>query len=115
MQSLQFQRFSRRHLPWLLWLVLLLPLAQTAATWHMLSHAQPDPLEDGSGGKAIHLANCDLCLSAAALIGGAPLTQSPVAPALIERHEAPLAALRDGLSTPTPLAYNSRAPPLLLH
>ena len=32
----------RRHLVWLLWLALLLPVAQAAASWHALSHALPD-------------------------------------------------------------------------
>jgi len=107
--------FSRRHFMWLLWLVLLLPLAQTAATWHMLSHVKSEQLDAGDGQKAIHQVHCDLCLNAAALIGGAPLATTPTLPQTLGHFEAPHTALPDIFTTPAALAYDSRAPPSPLH
>ncbi len=107
--------FSHRHLVWLLWLVLLLPLAQTAATWHVLSHLNSDPVVEGDGQKAIHQGHCDLCLSAAALIGGAPLASSPRLPQADEFQEAAVADLRDIFLLAPSRAYDSRAPPFILH
>lgn len=61
----------RRNLRgWLLWLALLLPLAQAMAGAHALSHAGGDRA-DG----LVHLTHCDLCLTAANLGSGAPATQ----------------------------------------
>ena len=54
----------RRRFMWLLWLVLLLPLAQTAATLHLLSHATADLAgESGTidGKLAIDLVPSAIC------------------------------------------------------
>ena len=56
----------QRHLAWLVCLALLLPMAQAAATWHLLSHAGRDAIHDASGGEArgtpsAHKAPCELC------------------------------------------------------
>lgn len=111
MHPTQSTLFSRRHLVWLLWLVLLLPMAQTAATWHVLSHVNSEQREDTDGQKAIHQGHCDLCLSAAAVIGGVPLASSAPLPATKVTHEVAGADLRGtGLSTAA-RAYDSRAPP----
>ena len=106
--------YSRRHLVWLLWLVLLLPMAQTAATWHVLSHVNSEQREDTDGQKAIHQGHCDLCLSAAALIGGSPLASSTPLPALEALHEVALAGLHGVILAAAPRAYDSRAPPFSL-
>jgi hypothetical protein len=111
MHSMQLRRFSRHHLLWLV-LLLLLPLAQGAASWHVLSHTQSNQLAESSDSKAIHLNHCDLCLSAAALIGGAPLAESMQLPTSGTPQAAPLAVRRDSVLTPPALAYDSRAPPL---
>jgi hypothetical protein len=111
MHALRRKTFSQRHLAWLLCLVLLLPMAQTAATWHLLSHAQWDPADAGTGKQANHLGQCDLCLSAAALIGGAPLVSSPHRPQDGVFHEVHGADLRGIVWLATTPAYNSRAPP----
>ena len=104
---------SQRHLGWLLWLVLLLPIAQTAASWHLASHAGTQQTED-LGQQALDQDRCELCVSAAAVLGGAPLrstdpwlTNRALAQVLrFDPHSAPvLAPVR---------AYNSRAPPLSL-
>ena len=45
---------------WLLWLALLLPIAQAMAGVHALSH-----IDDRQGEGIAHLVHCDLCLTAA--------------------------------------------------
>jgi hypothetical protein len=70
MQALRPTLSPRRRLVWLLWLLLLLPLAQTAANLHVLSHAASDLTGGNASGDrkpAIDHAHCDLCLMAAAL------------------------------------------------
>jgi hypothetical protein len=111
MHPTQHTLFSRRHLVWLLWLVLLLPMAQTAATWHVLSHVNSEQREDTDGQKAIHQGHCDLCLSAAALVGGAPVASSPALPAVKVMHELTVADVRSISLSTAPRAYDSRAPP----
>lgn len=113
MLTTRLSTVSHRHLVWLLWLVLLLPIAQTAATWHVLSHVHSSQADDGK--QAIHQDHCDLCLSATALIGGAPLLSSPHLPLARGLHEAPLVELRGIRLTAPALAYDSRAPPFPLH
>ena len=115
MHTTRLNTFTHRHLVWLLWLVLLLPMAQTAATWHVLSHLQSEQADENSSKQAIHQDHCALCLSAAALIGGAPLVSAPhFLPARV-LHEAALAPLRGVLLTVATSAYDSRAPPFPLH
>jgi hypothetical protein len=73
---------------WLLWLALLLPLAQAMAGVHALSHVRGERSDDGIA----HLVHCDLCLTAADLGTGAP-TAAPVAFATgTATHAAPLVA-----------------------
>ena len=74
MQTLRSVPSPHRRFVWLLWLVLLLPLAQTTANLHVLSHATAELAgETGRADRqqAIDHAHCDLCLMAAALIGAA--------------------------------------------
>lgn len=115
MHTTRLNTFSHRRLGWLLWLVLLLPMAQTAATWHVLSHLHSEQADEDAGKQAIHQDRCDLCLSAAALIGGVPLLSAPHLPTASGLSEAPLDALRGILLTAPTRAYDSRAPPFLLH
>lgn len=92
---------------WLLWLALLLPIAQAMAGVHALSHATGERLGDSIG----HLVHCDLCLTAADLGTGAPAAE-PAAPAAgVALHAAPLvahAAARQATRLGLPPA---RAPP----
>ncbi len=111
MQTLRRNMFSQRHLAWLLWLALLLPLAQSAATWHLLSHVRADQVDTDGGKPAIHLSQCDLCLSAAALAGGAPLRSTPHLPQAMALREAPVVDSRGIVWLATTPAYHSRAPP----
>ena len=115
MFTTRLSTFSQRHFVWLLWLVLLLPMGQTTATWHVLSHVHSSQATEGDGQQGIHQDHCDLCLSAATLIGGAPLAYLPDAPLATRRVEAPLVALYGLFSTTPTKAYNSRAPPFSTH
>jgi hypothetical protein len=99
---------------WLLWLALLLPMGQSAASWHALSHTRVDS-SDADGKQALHQAHCDLCLTAAAVSGGAMPSQAPALPHLSARHAAPQAAAGSVWLALPALAYLSRAPPRFLH
>lgn len=114
MRPRRFHSVPPRRLAWLLWLVLLLPLAQSAAAWHAVSHsATGAPAQDGK--RALHPVHCDLCLAAAALGGGALPTapQGLVHPAAC--HQAPRASPGSPWLPPFTRAYHSRAPPLAPH
>jgi hypothetical protein len=115
MQTAARNTFAQRHLAWLLWLVLLLPLAQTAASWHLLSHLPSGQPAQGEDPQAIHADDCSLCSSAAALIGGVPLATAPMVPQAIARFNAPSVTVHGLFPTPAALAYDSRAPPSPLH
>ncbi len=117
MRTRQANSFSRRHFAWLLWLVLLVPLGQTAATWHLLSHVLASETADNKddGNQAIHLDRCDLDLSAATVIGGAPLITGPDMPRATACIDAPLLALHGVFSTAFARAYDSQAPPFSTH
>ena len=91
---------------WLLWLALLLPIAQAMAGVHALSHVG-DNRDDGIA----HLVHCDLCLTAADLAGGAPAAESgppPACHAVQVVASAPLTAVAERDAAWRPPA---RAPP----
>ena len=115
MFTTRLSTFSQRRFVWLLWLVLLLPMGQTVATWHVLSHVHSSQAAEDDGQQGIHQNHCDLCLSAATLIGGAPLAYVPDAHQASGRVEVPLVALHGIFSTAPARAYNSRAPPFSTH
>lgn len=101
---------SPHGLAWLFWLALLLPLAQSAAAWHGYTHVERAEAghADGHPPQAGH---CDLCLSAAAVTGGALPGGAFATSALATPHDRP-GDSADGVwqAPPTP-AYLSRAPP----
>jgi hypothetical protein len=100
-----------RRFAWLLWLGLLLPVAQAAAMCHSVSHIRAAISGEPDDKGAPHAGHCDLCLTAASIAGGALIGTPPVfvPPAL--RHEAPLtSAATVWLALPI-CAYRSRAPP----
>lgn len=97
-------RWSRK---WLLWLALLLPLAQAMAGAHALSHATGERPGEGLA----HLVHCDLCLTAADLGSGAPAAEPARALAGDAVHAAPLLA-RGGAPRAVSLGLPpARAPP----
>ena len=117
MLTMRSPLLRRPGFAWVLWLALLLPLAQASAAWHAVTHvgaalgdAERDV--DIAAKQAPHLAHCDLCLTAAG-IGGAAFAGAPTPtphPAL--RHQAPQRAFAGVWAAPAPRAYRSRAPPL---
>lgn len=70
---------------WLFWLALILPIAQAMAGAHAFSHVG-DRQDDG----IVHLVDCDLCLTAAHLAGGAPAAAPASLPAGQATHAVPL-------------------------
>ncbi len=98
--------FRRAARGWLLWLALILPIAQAMAGVHALSHAG----ERGDDGL-VHLVDCDLCLVAAHLGAGAPAAPPPPLPTCPVAHAAPLTvgACTRGLADPG--LPPARAPP----
>ena len=95
---------------WLLSAALLLPVAQTAALWHVVSVAGVDR-SDAHGKPFSHPSHCDLCLTAAGLSnGGAPGAAAPPSPPA-GLHEAPPALSTRFVSALAAWAYRSRAPP----
>lgn len=112
MRSPRTRPVAPRRFAWLLWLGLLLPVAQAAATCHAFSHLRDVPASESDGKQAVHSSHCDLCLMAAAIGGGAPLgeTQPFTHPAI--RHDLPQADVTDVWLAPPVRAYRSRAPPL---
>ncbi len=102
---------------WLLWLLLLLPVAQTAATMHVYNHGLAQETEESHelGGKlALSHAHCGICLTAAALIGGAPPAEPLALSQSTALYEVPNAKSGSAWSFPFFPAYESRAPPLAL-
>ena len=117
MRTLHPRLSSHRRFMWLLWLVLLLPMAQTAASLHGLSHATSDLARKSSpvdGKQAIERAHCELCMTGASLVGAAPASAPPQAPQLATAHPIPPTISADVWLAPTATAYQSRAPPFSL-
>jgi len=97
---------------WLLSVALLLPIAQMATTWHVLSQACVDR-GDLPGKPLSHPSRCDFCLTAASLHGGAAGGVTVSSPTPVGLHEAPRFLLRPFASVVPAWAYRSRAPPSL--
>ena len=104
----------RQRFAWLLWLAMLLPLAQAVAGWHAQAHWNLDRSDrtdrsgdqHGTPGKL-----CDLCVIAAAVTGGAAVDNAPPLAHPATPHAAPTAHV-DGTWRASALAvYQSRAPP----
>jgi hypothetical protein len=115
MRARFFNCFSKRRLTWLLGLLLLMPLAQTAATWHLISHIhQAQASERTDEGSAALVDYCDLCRTAAATTGGllptlaASLAVVAIPPAVL------LFSFQPPAHKPLWPPYASRAPPFAL-
>jgi hypothetical protein len=114
MRTQFFFRPSPLRLVWALCLVLLLPLAQTAANWHTLSHAQAGQPDENQSQRAIALDYCGQCLSVAVLTGAAPPSSVSLVLRFSGRHDLPLRTQPSNLSASIARAYDSRAPPFFL-
>ncbi len=113
MSTLRRRLLQPHALAWVLWLALLLPLAQLAAGQHRLSHALADGTNPAK--QAAHLASCDLCLAAAAVgsAATAPAIALPALPPL--RHAAPQAQRPVQRAALPSAHYLIRAPPDASH
>jgi hypothetical protein len=112
MSTSRYRTLTRHCLIWLCWLALLLPIAQSVALWHGFSHAtatssSPDRDEHGA-----HAGHCNLCLSAASVLGGVLLGDLTCLSQEAARFSLPQAALGSVWLAPAYTAYLSRAPPL---
>jgi hypothetical protein len=94
--------------------MLLLPVAQSAAICHELWHAAqmtqqsaPAPNEPLS-----QISHCALCLTVAAIHGGALPSAPMLLPSSSVRHEAPLAVFATASTRTSASPYRSRAPPV---
>lgn len=106
-----FNMISKGRLAWLLGLVLLMPLAQTAANWHLITHTYAQAAhrsDDGSTGIEDY---CDLCQIAAATSTGLLPTQYAATPTVAAPIAVPRLAAVSALLAPAWPSYASRAPP----
>ena len=113
MQALPRRSIPKRHLAWALVFAWLLPFAQLAATWHEMSHAEFGSASARDSKQAPHLTHCDLCLTAAAVAGGALLAEPPALALAPLRAAAPRSAVAAVWIASPARAYRSRAPPLV--
>lgn len=111
MRLTRLDTFSHCRLAWLLGLLLLLPLAQTAANWHLLSHIHAEQSKPSDGYNAIHEGHCDLCLTAVALTGGALPIQSIASAPIVVPADAPGVQSSPVWFARPQRPYESRAPP----
>jgi len=92
---------------WLLWLALILPLAQAMAGVHALSHVTGERQDDGIA----HLVHCDLCLTAANLAGGAPAAEPGPLPEGVAVEAVAVAPLTSAIERDAAWRPPARAPP----
>ena len=105
---------GRISLSWLLWLALLLPVAQSTANWHAYAHSANEASVRSGGGKpAPRSAPCDLCLGVAALSAGGLASAQRALRTPAVAHARPIAVRLGVWLSPTTLPFRSRAPPLL--
>jgi hypothetical protein len=110
-----FNRISKGNLAWLLGILLLMPLAQTAAAWHQISHTQSQASETRGPQSGTTVADyCDLCQIAAATGGGLLPTQSQAFSATAAPCAVPRFTCQSAAAKPLWQPYASRAPPYAL-
>jgi hypothetical protein len=111
-----FQRLRQVHLGWLLGGLLLLPLAQSAATWHVMEHlGEPARQAHHEDASLPHGDNCGLCQLAAVVGAGGAMPALPVCVAAPDfGWMPPAAAAAAAWLAPVAVAYRSRAPPRAL-
>lgn len=110
-----FNRISRGHFAWLLGILLLMPLAQTAAAWHQISHTQGQVSEKLDPQSPTAVSDyCDLCQIAAATGGGLLPTQTTAFGATAAPCDVPCFICQSVDSKSLWRPYASRAPPFAL-
>ena len=111
MDSAALRAFLRNRSAWLLALVLLLPLAQIFAAWHVISHAQAEDVVSADGSFAVHQKVCNVCLTAAAITGGALPSNLVDSVQVTVSGAAPWSNPPQLWFASSVRAYESRAPP----
>jgi hypothetical protein len=106
-----WRRWVRAPRTWLLGLALLVAAGHSLATWHPYTHTTSE-LAAQAAGKHHALSACDVCLTAAAVLGAAPPAVPPVLAAPISEP-----ALQPFSLVPVPHGaarrpYAIRAPPI---
>ncbi len=104
----------RRRALWLLWAALLWSAAQVVGLAHADDHRSAAGAGHASEGAALSLADCDLCLAAAAIGGGALPSAAPAVWATAGRAPSPRAVPYRSWAAPLLTAFRSRAPPSFL-
>ena len=112
MQAFSPRIEARRHVAWLMWLAFLLPMAQVAATWHSLSHDVSGTSESSSEKHAARSSHCDMCIAAAAIIGGGLVTAHPSWATGASSDAAPDVVVITSRAASFVQVYLSRAPPV---
>ena len=100
-------RFARVAL---LWLALVLALAQVVAIRHAYSHTPGETTSQSGGKHSGGLAHCDACVVAAALGAGAP-PSTPLTFAALDQQAPPAIAFAIQAAAPQHRPYAIRAPP----
>ena len=114
MSNVRSGRLAARRFGWLVWLGLLLPIAQLAAATHALSHARTaTSSRDDPTSQVQHFAHCDLCLTAAAIGGAAPVSDPAALAMPAFDASPPRDVVRVSPALAPSFAYRSRAPPVL--
>ena len=103
------------HFAWLLGILLLMPLAQTAAAWHQISHSQNQASEKRDPQSTTVADYCDLCQIAAATGGGLLPTLVTFSGIVARPCAVPLFACQRTAVKPLWRPYSSRAPPFALN
>lgn len=114
MRARFFNCFFKSRVAWLLGLLLLMPLAQTAATWHLASHTHVQSSQSPDDKSAALVDYCDLCRTAVATTGGLLPTPAGALVALAAPPAVPLFTFQPTAHKPLWPPYASRAPPFAL-
>ena len=106
------QRLRQLGSGWLLGLALLLPLAQSALAWHVISHGGEAGRQSRDDERSLpHGKDCPVCQMAAALGAGGPPCAPPRWTAPVAEQAPPVAVAAAAWLAPVAVAYRSRAPP----
>jgi len=112
MDLARLRAHAHKRFACLLALVLLLPIAQTFAALHVLSHVQTAQADTAAVTHLVGHNVCDVCLAAMAITGGVPPLKSFDYLQITVPDTAPRVEWAHACCAFTTQAYESRAPPL---
>ncbi len=108
-----FNMISKARLTWLLGLLLLMPVAQTVANWHLIAHTYAQTVHRSDDGSTGFEDYCDLCQSALSMSAGVLPSHGAVAPMADGPRDVPRAAPTAPVHASAWPPYASRAPPTI--